>query len=187
MARGNNKSTHKDTATGVKDVRRASQRELAAALGKSASAVGKWQGIPRQEVGTAKGKRVYYNIPEVIEHLAKQREAEAVAKDRRKAEQEMSGGDNDLESGTLDKGMARYRLARAEMAEMDLAERRRELLPLEELRRVGWGLARTIRQAGEQLQREFGGDALGILDEALEEYQRGLADWLGDDNEEEAA
>jgi hypothetical protein len=66
---------------------------------------------------------------------------------------------------------------------MDLAERRRELLPLEELRRVGWGLARTIRQAGEQLQREFGGDALGILDEALEEYQRGLADWLGDDKE----
>ena len=60
-----------------------------------------------------------------------------------------------------------YRRQKAELAKLDLAERRDDLVNLAEFRDVHQRAARVLRKTGEQLQRQCGHDAWQIFDEGL--------------------
>lgn len=70
--------------------------------------------------------------------------------------------------------LERYRNARAAMSELDLAERRGELVNLIEFRDVHQRAARVLRKTGEQLQRKCGHEAWEIFDEGLVAAARGI-------------
>lgn len=63
--------------------------------------------------------------------------------------------------------LERLRAASADLRELELEEKRRTLVPREDVRRSLQLIAESIRQAGETLKRQFGNDALDSLNEAL--------------------
>jgi len=82
----------------------------------------------------------------------------------------------------------RSRNARAALSELDLAERRHELVNVRTFHDMHVRISSLLRRAGEQLQRTCGAEAWAILDEALvaaeaemnnhfetEQKQRGVA------------
>ncbi len=74
----------------------------------------------------------------------------------------------------------RWRLAKAQIAEIELEEKRKRLLPLDEIHR---GLARSasiMRRAGERLERLFGPDARKLFDEAIDNAIRVAESGLGE-------
>ncbi len=88
--------------------------------------------------------------------------------------------------------LERYRGAKADLAELDLAKKRKEVIDLN-LAHEGLGcIAEIIRQAGETLQARFGIEARDILDAALvrsgEEVRTrfGEPDGSGDDETDDA-
>lgn len=73
-------------------------------------------------------------------------------------------------------GLERYRLAKAQLAEMDLAEREKTLLPADTVREGVMAIAMAFRQAGETLQRQFGPEAHAILEGAVLEAESQIND-----------
>jgi phage terminase Nu1 subunit (DNA packaging protein) len=74
----------------------------------------------------------------------------------------------------------RWRLAKAQIAEIELEQKRQRLLPIDEIHR---GLARSasiMRRAGERLERLFGPDARKIFDEAIDNAIRTAESGLGE-------
>jgi hypothetical protein len=69
------------------------------------------------------------------------------------------------------------------MARLNRLERQRELIPRDAVREALDRLAVVYRSAGETLQRQFGNDALQILNEGLEDAERVVLEFF----EEEAA
>jgi len=80
-----------------------------------------------------------------------------------------------LLQGAASPQLEKYRAARASMAELELAEKRGELIRLSELQPAFREYGSALRRAGELLQREFGNRASEILNEVLAEAEAGVA------------
>lgn len=79
--------------------------------------------------------------------------------------------------------LERYREARAKLAELDLEQRRGRLVDIGDLRERISMLASHLRKAAERIERLHGPDPKRILDEALDEVERGnFADNDGNSN-----
>jgi hypothetical protein len=82
--------------------------------------------------------------------------------------------DDPLLLGGSSPALERYREERAKIARLDRLERERQLLPRDEVRE-SWGrMAAILRGAGDTLQRQFGAEAVEILNEALDDCEREL-------------
>ena len=76
-------------------------------------------------------------------------------------------------------GLERYRMAKAQLAEMDLAEREKVMLNAEAVHDGLAVISQTFRQACEELQRRFGGDAHAIIEQAITEAESTIHDLFG--------
>lgn len=102
-----------------------------------------------------------YNARAVIEWLMVSRE---------------TTGDPLLDSGDGSAALERYRAAKAELAEIDIAERKRQLIP-RDLTRVWMGrLAGLLRNMGDRLGRRYGKDAQIAVNDTLSDFDRLVAD-----------
>lgn len=90
------------------------------------------------------------------------------------AELEMTGGDSPA--------LERYRDEKAKLAKLDRLEREGVLVRKDALHDLLMSMAGLIRGAGDQLRRQFGNEALGILIEALDEMERLIGELNGDDD-----
>lgn len=77
---------------------------------------------------------------------------------------ELSGGDSPA--------LERYRDEKAKLARLDRLQREGELVRAADIEEMLNSFSSLIRSTGEQLRRQFGNDALQILDEALDECDR---------------
>lgn len=75
--------------------------------------------------------------------------------------------------------LERYRLARAEMVELDLEERRGFLIPRDRVRLTLLRWASILRAVGDRLGKKFGNDAIDTINEALDDCARVVADEFG--------
>lgn len=96
-----------------------------------------------------------------------------------------AGGDDPLMIGGDSQGLERYRLARAEMAEYELDERRKIMMRKADVYEGLEMVAGILRRAGGRLQREFGAGALQIMHEALDDADRKVRELFGSGEEVE--
>lgn len=82
-------------------------------------------------------------------------------------------------------GLERYRLAKAGLAELDLAEREKHCWTADAVHDGLMIISQTFRQASETIQRQFGPEAYAILEEAVREAEAQINDLFGpaDDND----
>jgi hypothetical protein len=73
-------------------------------------------------------------------------------------------------------GLERYRMAKAQLAEMDLAEREKSLLSADMAHDGMVIYSQSFRKACETLQRKFGSEAFSILEEAVKEAEAQIND-----------
>ncbi len=78
-----------------------------------------------------------------------------------------ASGDVTLGAPTDSPGLERYRMARAKMAELDLAIRRGELIEVAAWRELMARWANRLRRCGDMLARKFGNDALAVQTDAI--------------------
>lgn len=78
-------------------------------------------------------------------------------------------------SGRDSPALERFRMARALLAEADLREREKELADANVLLDFAMRYATHIREAGDQIRRNFGDEAAEILLERLADAERDLA------------
>jgi hypothetical protein len=88
--------------------------------------------------------------------------------------------DDPLMQGGGSPALEAYRQERAAMARMDRLEREGQLVPRDLAREALGRVAATLRAAGDGLQREYGPAAVDILNEALDDAQRELERFFGD-------
>lgn len=88
----------------------------------------------------------------------------------------LAGGDSD--------NLERYRGVKADLAEMDLQERRRQMVNLEAVKPAFIGALSHIKNAGEKLDRQFGNEALAILLDAWDQAMDFIEHELPDDDED---
>ena len=89
--------------------------------------------------------------------------------------------DDALLQGASSPALERYREERALLARLDRLERERSLLPRDEIRVAMGRIGAVLRGAGETLQRRFGQDAVEILYEALDDAERDIARYFGNE------
>ena len=75
--------------------------------------------------------------------------------------------------------LGRQRQAKAELLEMEVLQRKRALLPRDDLRNSLGILASMIKQKGEQLCRRYGPDASVFFSDLLEDYHRVISNEFG--------
>jgi len=93
-------------------------------------------------------------------------------------------GDDDLLAGSgSSPALERYRTARAEGEELDVAARKGALLPRRVVRAALLRLAGLLRGTVEQLDRDFGTAAATIVIEATNTFEAGIDDFCGELNE----
>lgn len=73
--------------------------------------------------------------------------------------------------GSKSKALEKYRRARADLANLDLEERRGSLIARDKAHDGLMDIARLIRQAGDALRRQFGPEAYALLDGALNQAE----------------
>jgi len=78
----------------------------------------------------------------------------------------------------------RYRLAKAKLAEHQLAEKEGQIVQVELLRRQWESGIDVVRRAGENLGRRFGPEAQDMFNEALEEGARVAQEAIGTDDDD---
>lgn len=88
--------------------------------------------------------------------------------------------EDDLFSDAESPALERFRAARAEMVEMDLEERRREIVKRSEVREAHNIYASAIRSAGDALVKRFGNEAADILNDAIERGVGAVVDRFGE-------
>jgi hypothetical protein len=118
------------------------------------------------------GRRVMVYARGAIDAYAAKKQAEVAA---------AAGADVDptLFTGTDSPALERLRLANAELKELELSQRRRDLIPRRQVHQ-GFGLVASIlRRAGEILQKQFGRDAHAVIEEALNDADRAVTDTFG--------
>jgi phage terminase Nu1 subunit (DNA packaging protein) len=137
----------------------ATQKQFADAIGVDVRTVKTWvaAGMPRHPSG---GSRHRYVLSEVWQW-----------------KMEQVGGDPLMAAdadGSV--GLERYRLAKAQLAEFDLEEKRKTFLPRETVRDslVRW--AAIIRRLGERLSKRYGVEAARELNDTLDECQKVVDD-----------
>ena len=91
----------------------------------------------------------------------------------------IEAGEDPLMSGTDSPALERYRLARAQMVELELAERRGDLIRRDHLREGLARYARGVRATGDSLRRQFGKDAHDLLNEHLDDAERDVIEYIG--------
>jgi phage terminase Nu1 subunit (DNA packaging protein) len=132
-----------------------SLEEIAEALGVALPTVKVWrqQGMP--------GRKGSWDLPEVVAWLR-------TRGPWRIRQQPVAQADptDPMLFGTSPE-LERYRKARADLSEIELAERRRAIVPREKVHTAFGVVAGHLRRAGEQLARKHGEPARRILDEAL--------------------
>lgn len=74
----------------------------------------------------------------------------------------------------------RLRETELRLKELDYQERLGELVNVVAMQEFLQELSAMLRDAGEKFQRQFGPDALALLDETLQEFDRKLGDEFGD-------
>ena len=85
----------------------------------------------------------------------------------------LSSDDDDLlHADVSSPALERYREERALMARLDRLEREQTLVPRHAVRNGLERIAVILRTAGDQLQREYGAEAMELLHEALDDAQR---------------
>jgi hypothetical protein len=152
-----------DTATGLRTAWTSnSQMEVSEFFGVSLDTVANWakRGMP--------GRRGTYRL-DVIAHWLRQ---EGPWKQHAKPNDDPLLND-DGQSDALE----RYRLAKAKHAELDLDERRSELVDTSKHRDILSRWAQIIRRFGERLAKSYGNDAAVSLNDTLEECDRLLKEF----------
>ena len=69
-------------------------------------------------------------------------------------------------------GLERYRLAKAALAELELQERQRTLLPVDQMRAVLLRWSTLVRRLSERLAKRFGAEASAAVNDCLDECGR---------------
>jgi len=128
------------------DFLKLTQAQVAGAFGITPSAVARWR-CPRNSDKS-------YALPEVIKWRV-----------------ELASQDEGMSAETSP-AVERYRMAKAKLAELELAERQQVLLPRAIVHEWMGKLGSLLRNAGEILDRDFGRDAHQILEEALDDFGR---------------
>lgn len=77
-----------------------------------------------------------------------------------------------IDSGEATPALERLRLAKAKLAEADWDERRKRLVPIDDLMRIMAGWAEPLRRLGERLHQRFGREAAEMLNRTLDEECR---------------
>jgi hypothetical protein len=77
-----------------------------------------------------------------------------------------------LMDGPASPGLERYRTARAQREEIELAKLRGKLVDRTETRRIMSLMAHHVRRTGDRLLKRFGKEAVEILNSGLDEYDR---------------
>jgi phage terminase Nu1 subunit (DNA packaging protein) len=139
---------------------------VATHFNKSLSTIQEWakRGMPKKKNGR------YYH-PEIFAWY----ETEGPGKYKSKldaADELLAGGDSP--------NLERYRAAKAALAELELEERKKKIISVQELRTVVLGpCAGFIRRAGERLGKRFGLEALNTINDALSEFDHHVERVLG--------
>lgn len=92
----------------------------------------------------------------------------------RRNAQKLAEPDDALMAGESTPALERYREERAALARLDRLERERVLVNRQAIREGLGRVSAILRTAGDTLQRQFGPEALEILNEALAESEREL-------------
>lgn len=79
-------------------------------------------------------------------------------------------------AGENSPGLERYRIAKAQLAEIDLDLRRSRLLDRETLEAQWNAGAVALRNAGERLQRRFGDEAASLYNEGVADFARAVTE-----------
>jgi len=104
--------------------------------------------------------RLYFRIRSIIDGLLAEKSTDPAATDPL------------LTGGPDSPALERYRTARAESAEIDVSERKRETVTFALLWPVLERFSGLIRRGGETLQHRFGTDAATVFNDALDEAER---------------
>jgi hypothetical protein len=111
------------------------------------------------------GREVYFNCRRLLDGLLEQAKR-----------QRPQGGDGDpLLADGDSPGLERYRNAKADLAEMERDRQRKQIVRVDEIEPVLMQLAGVMRSASENLARQFGNEAAGIVNEAVDEWAAGIA------------
>jgi len=83
-------------------------------------------------------------------------------------------GDELLVSGSDSPALERYRQAKAELSELELARQRKDVMPLEDVRRVCETYGSHIKRATRTLRRRYDNGAADVILDALDRAHREL-------------
>lgn len=97
-----------------------------------------------------------------------------LAANKRKLAEPEPDSDEALFAGRYSPAQERWREAKAEMAEIQLAREKKRVLSREDLRNGLNEISAILRGIGEGLQRQFGPDALQLHDEGLDDAQAAI-------------
>jgi hypothetical protein len=89
-------------------------------------------------------------------------------------------GDDLMDGGGDSPALEQYRLAKAALARLDLAEREKQLVRVEEVVEPLMEAAAVVRAAGERIGREYGPDAQEVVNEAVAEFVASLKRFDGE-------
>ena len=109
------------------------------------------------------GKPGHYDLRQIIPWLIR----------RGKYAQQANGENDDpLLAAGDSPGLERYRLAKAELAELELQVRKGTLIPIDAVKDTIARWSALIRRMGEALGKRFGNEAAELLNETLMECRR---------------
>lgn len=146
------------------DPKKALQTDIAKLFGVCTRTVSRWaqdseNPCPRNDDGTFNATSVIAWRIELVERKASE-----------------AAGDPLLVGGGDSPNLERYRAAKAALTELELGERKKELIPRDELRVALGTVAAQVRRALTELQKRFGDDAAQIVGSALDSSMRLLRD-----------
>lgn len=96
----------------------------------------------------------------------------------------VSDEEDEMLRGADSDGLERYRHAKADLAEIELGLRRGEIMEVGTARLALVSIFEALRQAGEQLRREFGPAAAALLAAAVADAAAQARNTFGEDDEE---
>ena len=101
--------------------------------------------------------------------------------------QRLAREDDGMLLGGSSPALERYREERAKLARLDRMERQSRLLPRDQVREALGRIAGILRDAGDTLLRQFGNSAAEVMLEALDDAEREIASFFGEDEERQDA
>lgn len=123
------------------------------------------------------GREVLFHCRSVLDGLLEQA----------KKQQPQGGEDDPLMAGVDSPGLERFRNAKADITEMERDRLRKQIVRVEEIEPALMKLAGVMRSAAENLARQFGNEAAGIVNEAVDEWASGVATLLDGGGDDSAA